>query len=34
VRATPSFIVNGRLVEGALPAEQFRQLLTMAGGAR
>lgn len=33
VRATPSFFVNGRLVEGALPAEQFRQLLgAMAGG--
>ena len=33
VRATPSFFVNGRLVEGALPAEQFRLLLrTMAGG--
>lgn len=33
VRATPSFFVNGRLVEGALPAEQFRQLLSaMAGG--
>ena len=28
VRATPSFLVNGRLVEGALPVEQFRQLLT------
>lgn len=27
VRATPSFFVNGRLVEGALPEEQFRQLL-------
>ena len=33
VRATPTFFVNGRLVEGALPAEQFRQLLTMALGA-
>ena len=32
-RATPSFFEDGRLVEGALPAEQFRQLLqAMAGG--
>lgn len=28
VRATPSFFVNGRLIEGALPLEQFRMLLT------
>jgi protein-disulfide isomerase len=28
VRATPSFLVNGRLVEGALPVEQFREILT------
>src|SRR5690606_1377779 len=28
VRATPSFFLNGRLVEGALPAEQFRQILS------
>jgi protein-disulfide isomerase len=27
IRATPSFLVDGRLVEGALPAEQFRALL-------
>jgi protein-disulfide isomerase len=27
VRATPSFLVNGRLVEGALPAAQFRMVL-------
>jgi protein-disulfide isomerase len=27
VRATPSFLVNGRLVEGALPLEQFRMIL-------
>lgn len=27
VRATPSFFVNGRLIEGALPLEQFRMLL-------
>jgi protein-disulfide isomerase len=27
VRATPSFFINGRLVEGALPIEQFRMLL-------
>ena len=33
VRATPSFFINGRLVEGALPAEQFRQLLTMLAGS-
>lgn len=34
VRATPSFFVNGRLVEGALPAEQFRQLLSSLAGTR
>jgi protein-disulfide isomerase len=28
IRATPSFLINGRLVEGALPAEQFRMILT------
>jgi protein-disulfide isomerase len=28
VRATPSFLVNGRLVEGALPLLQFRMILT------
>ncbi|HET7274507.1 MAG TPA: thioredoxin domain-containing protein [Longimicrobiaceae bacterium] len=33
VRATPSFFINGRLVEGALPLEQFRQILTMLAGA-
>lgn len=27
VRATPSFVVNGRAVEGALPLPQFRMLL-------
>lgn len=27
VRATPSFFVNGRLIEGALPLEHFRMLL-------
>ncbi|HVH11425.1 MAG TPA: thioredoxin domain-containing protein [Longimicrobium sp.] len=32
IRATPSFIINGRLVEGALPVETFRQVLTAAGG--
>lgn len=32
IRATPSFIINGRLVEGALPVEQFRQILTMLSG--
>ena len=36
VRATPSFLVNGRPVQGALPLEQFRMLLQWAGagGAR
>jgi protein-disulfide isomerase len=28
VRATPSFLIDGRLVEGALPAQQFRMILT------
>lgn len=28
VRATPSFVVKGQLVEGALPLSAFRQLLT------
>lgn len=32
VRATPSFFINGRLVEGALPAEQFRRILTLLAG--
>jgi protein-disulfide isomerase len=27
VRATPTFLVNGRPVQGALPIEQFRQLI-------
>lgn len=31
VRATPSFLVNGRPVEGALPTDQFRMLLQWAG---
>lgn len=34
IRATPSFLINGRLVEGALPLETFRQVLNAAGGAR
>ena len=34
IRATPSFLVDGRLVEGALPAEQFRALLTELSAAR
>ena len=34
VRATPSFFVNGRLVEGALPAEQFRAMLTQLSACR
>lgn len=29
VRATPSFFINGRLVEGALPIDAFREILTM-----
>jgi protein-disulfide isomerase len=33
VRATPSFIINGRLVEGALPAEQFRLILSRLAGS-
>jgi protein-disulfide isomerase len=31
IQATPSFIVNGRPVQGALPLEQFRMLLQWAG---
>jgi cytochrome c biogenesis protein CcmG, thiol:disulfide interchange protein DsbE len=34
VRATPSFFINGRLVEGALPEEQFRRLLSSLAEAR
>jgi protein-disulfide isomerase len=40
VRATPTFFVNGAIVEGALPVEQFRSVLLDAlrrsrqGGAR
>lgn len=30
VRATPTFFVNGRRVEGALPLETFRELLAVA----
>jgi protein-disulfide isomerase len=30
VRVTPSFVVNGKAVEGALPLPQFRQLLDAA----
>jgi protein-disulfide isomerase len=33
VRATPSFVVNGRPVEGALPLEHFRMLLHWSGAA-
>jgi protein-disulfide isomerase len=33
VRATPSFLINGRLVEGALPLEQFRMILTRLSAA-
>lgn len=32
VRATPSFFINGRLIEGALPVEYFRQVLTLITG--
>jgi protein-disulfide isomerase len=37
VQATPSFLVNGRPVQGALPLEQFRMLIEWAaagGGAQ
>lgn len=34
IRATPSFLVNGRLVEGALPLEVFRQLLDATAARR
>jgi protein-disulfide isomerase len=30
VRATPTFFVNGRMVEGALPVEEFRAVLMQA----
>jgi protein-disulfide isomerase len=33
VQATPSFLVNGRPVQGALPLEQFRMLLQWAGAS-
>jgi protein-disulfide isomerase len=32
VRATPTFVVNGRPIEGALPLDQFRLLLQWAAG--
>ena len=32
VRATPSFFVNGRLLEGAPPVEQFRRVLSIMAG--
>lgn len=31
VRATPTFFINGRRIEGALPADHFRMLLNWAG---
>ena len=34
VRATPSFFVNGRLMEGAPPGAQFRQVLQAYTGSR
>jgi protein-disulfide isomerase len=30
IRATPTFVINGRVVEGALPVSQFRALLEFA----
>lgn len=32
VRATPSFLVNGRPIEGVLPIEEFRKVLNDAAG--
>ena len=32
VRATPSFFINGRLVEGSIPKEQFRMVLSSLAG--
>lgn len=32
IRATPTFFVDGRMIEGALPLPQFRELLDAAGG--
>jgi protein-disulfide isomerase len=32
VRSTPSFFINGKLVQGALPLEDFRRLLSDATG--
>jgi protein-disulfide isomerase len=32
VRVTPTFLVNGRPVQGALPIEQFRQLIEQERG--
>lgn len=34
IRATPTFLVEGRMVEGALPAEQFRMLLRQVTAGR
>lgn len=34
IRATPSFFVNGKLVQGALPVAQFRKVLEDAEGHR
>jgi len=34
VRATPTFFVNGRRIEGALPADEFRAVLLEALGTR
>lgn len=32
--STPSFTIGGRLVQGALPAEQFRNLIEQARAGR
>jgi len=34
VRATPTFLINGRPVQGALPREQFEQLIEEARGTQ
>lgn len=34
VRATPTFVINGERIEGALPPEQFREILEKAASER
>jgi protein-disulfide isomerase len=34
IQGTPTFLVNGRIVQGALPLDQFRMLLQRAGAER